>query len=221
MVNKNGTIGAYIFKNINLLEEALTHPSLANSKHYQRLEFLGDRVLGLIIAERLLKQFPTESEGKLNNRFVSLVRKETLAVVAEQAGLVPLIEMSHGAEAEGTRGKEAIQADVCEAVIGALYLDGGMAAASEFIDLYFSDRMTIGVGAKKDHKTRLQEWTQARALSLPVYTEVNRSGPDHSPTFEIEVSIEGHGSARANGKNKRDAQQDAAKILYKKLETSP
>lgn len=219
MVKTATSIGSYDFQKPSLLEEALTHPSLAKRVNYQRLEFLGDRVLGVSIAERLLEKFPHEAEGKLNNRFVSLVRKETLAEVALEAGLVPLILMAHGAESEGTRSKEAVQADVCEAVIGALYLDGGAEAAKAFIHQYFDKRMIDGVGAKKDHKTILQEWAQARGMDLPTYFEVGRSGPDHSPLFEIEVVVEGVGRASASGKSKRDAQQAAAQALYLELET--
>lgn len=219
MVDKPITkIGTYVFSKPSLLEEALSHPSLATRTNYQRLEFLGDRVLGLITSERLLDKFPHEAEGKLNNRFVSLVRKETLAEVASEAGLVPLITMTAGAEGEGTRDKAAVQADVCEAVIGAIYLDGGLDAARKFVLGHIDKRLKAGVGAKKDDKTVLQEWAQARSLPLPSYKELSRSGPDHSPVFEIEVAIDGHGTAAATGTSKRDAQQVAAKLLLEKLE---
>lgn len=218
MVKAITHIGDYQFNMPSLLEEALTHPSLGRRQNYQRLEFLGDRVLGLVMAETLLDRFPAEAEGKLNNRFVSLVRKETLSEVAKEAGLVPLIRMTPGAESEKTREKAAVQADVCEAVIGAIYQDGGIEAARIFILKHLDQRLESGVGASKDHKTRLQEWAQARGLDLPAYKEIGRSGPDHNPVFEIEVSMGQKGKASAKGTSKRDAQQLAAKALYIELE---
>ncbi|WND01981.1 ribonuclease III [Temperatibacter marinus] len=216
MVNQ---IGTYKFSDPKLLEEALSHPSLAGKLNYQRLEFLGDRVLGLVTAEQLFMTFPNEAEGKLNNRFVSLVRKETLAEIAEESGIVKMITMSHGAEGEGTRSKSAVQSDVCEAVIGAIYLDGGLNPARDFVLKYIKPRMTQAACASKDDKTILQEWAQARGLALPEYTEVGRSGPDHSPVFEIIVSVTGYGEAKATGTSKRDAQQAAAKALLQTLES--
>jgi len=207
-------IAGYTFKKPSLLDEALTHPSLSGTYNYQRLEFLGDRVLGLSVSTRLLEDYPKEQEGKLNRRFTGLVRKETLADISRKLGIVDHIKVTPGAEIEGTREKEAVQADVCEAVIGAIYLDSGFAAADAFIREHWANFEGDNVAAIKDNKTLLQEWCQARSIALPTYKVVDRAGPDHSPVFTIEVTIEGKGSARAEGTAKRLAEQAAAKDLF-------
>lgn len=210
-------LAGYRFKSLSLLEEALSHPSLSGTHNYQRLEFLGDRVLGLVIATWLLEEFPRDAEGQLNRRFTALVRKETLAELAVKLGLLKHLRLTPGAEAEGTREKEAIQADVCESVIGAIYLDAGFDAANDFIRKHWAPLIGAGVRAHKDHKTQLQEWCQARATALPRYEVVARSGPDHDPVFTIEVIIDGHGAAKADGAAKRLAEQLAAEQLLKEL----
>lgn len=213
----NATIAGYRFKALSLLDEALTHPSLSGSYNYQRLEFLGDRVLGLVIATWLLEEFPRDAEGSLNRRFTALVRRETLAELAVKLKLVARLKLTPGAEAEGTREKEAIQSDVCESVIGAIYLDGGFDAANKFIRTHWKPLIGAGVKAQKDSKTQLQEWCQARALPLPKYVEVGRTGPDHDPVFTIEAVVSGQGAAVAKGAAKRLAEQLAAEQLYLKL----
>lgn len=210
-------IAGYRFTQPSLLDEALTHPSLSGSYNYQRLEFLGDRVLGLSIATWLLEVYPREAEGKLNRRFTTLVRRETLAELACKLGLVKALKLTPGAESEGTRTKEAIQADVCESVIGAIYLDGGFDAADAFIRKHWQPLIGAGLTAHKDSKTQLQEWCQARAVALPKYIEVARTGPDHDPMFTIEAVVEGHGSAQASGSAKRLAEQAAAEQLFNEL----
>lgn len=210
-------IAGYEFECTSLLDEALTHPSLSGSYNYQRFESLGDRVLGLVIATWLLEEYPKEAEGELNRRFTTLVRRETLAALSVKLGIAARLKVTPGAEAEGTRNKEAIQADVCESVIGAVYLDGGFSAADEFIRKHWKKLIGAGVAVHKDNKTLLQEWCQARAVSLPQYVEIERSGPDHDPVFVIEAIVEGHDSARARGPAKRHAEQMAAESLYKKL----
>lgn len=212
-MSKKKTIVGYTFEKPSLLEEALTHPSLSGSHNYQRLEFLGDRVLGLSVATLLLEAFPGEAEGKLNRRFTALVRKETLAEMSRKLGLVDALKLTPGAETEGTRTKEAVQADVTEAVIGAMYLDGGYDIADAFIREHWSPLMSVGPNVHKDNKTQLQEWCQARSLPLPYYKMVDRSGPDHSPVFTIEVIVENKGSAKAQGNAKRQAEQAAAAEL--------
>ncbi len=207
----------YQFEKPSLLDEALTHPSLSGGYNYQRLEFLGDRVLGLSIATWLLEAYPSEAEGRLNRRYTALVRKETLAEMACKLGIVSAIKLTPGAEAEGTRDKEAVQADVCEAVIGAMYLDGGYAVVDAFIRKHWVPLARDSVDAVRDSKTLLQEWCQGRSLPLPKYAVVERSGLDHSPVFTIEVSVEGKGSATAEGTAKRLAEQSAAKKLYATL----
>jgi len=207
----------YRFDKPSLLDEALTHPSLSGAYNYQRLEFLGDRVLGLSISTWLLEAYPSEAEGRLNRRFTALVRKETLAEMARQLGMVEAIKLTPGAEAEGTREKEAVQADVCEAVIGAMYLDGGFDVADKFIRKHWVPLMTETTEAVRDSKTLLQEWCQGRAMPLPKYEVIGRSGLDHSPIFTIQVTVEGKGSAQAEGSAKRVAEQAAAKALYATL----
>lgn len=204
----------YRFDKPSLLDEALTHPSLSGTYNYQRLEFLGDRVLGLVISTWLLEAYPKEAEGKLNRRFTSLVRRETLAEMAVKLGMVGAIKLTPGAEAEGTRDKEAVQADVCEAVIGAMYLDGGYEVADAFIRKHWVPLMRGEVEAVKDNKTLLQEWCQARSLPLPQYSVIDRTGPDHNPVFTIEARVDGKGAAVAEGPAKRLAEQASAKELY-------
>ena len=203
------------FENPVLLEAALTHPSLEGSTHYQRLEFVGDRVLGLIIATRLYDRFPKLKEGGLAVRLASLVRKETLAEVAAEARIEPFIRMA--ASALDARGREAIAADALEAVIGALYLDGGLDAAAHFIAHYFEPRLDTEAVARKDAKSALQEWAQGRGLPPPVYHEVGRSGPDHQPVFEVEVTAGDQPPTTGCGGSKRLAEQAAAELLLNKI----
>ncbi len=210
-------IAGYRFSALSILDEALTHPSLSGSYNYQRLEFLGDRVLGLVISTWLLEEYPTDAEGSLNRKFTSLVRRETLAEMSDKLGLVEHMKLTPGAEAEGTRDKEAIKADVCESIIGAIYLDGGFDAANTFIRKHFAPLIGAGVKAVKDHKTQLQEWCQGKALPLPKYVVVDRQGPDHNPVFTIEAAVEGIGTARASGTAKRLAEQAAAEKLFAEL----
>ena len=208
----------YHFEQKALLVEALTHPSLAGEPSYQRLEFLGDRVLGLVIATWLFEDYTTEDEGRLNRRFSSLVRGETLAKMSTDLGVDKHIRLTPAALGEGTDKKPAVLADICEAVIGAIYSDGGLPQAEKFIRTHWAKMMKHGPSDSKDATTKLQEWTQKRALPLPRYTETSRSGPAHQPLFTIEVSIEGYGAAEAAGTSKQQAQQEAASALLVQLE---
>lgn len=212
----------YSFHDPDLARLALTHRSAigrGRSKTYERLEFLGDRVLALVIADLLYDHFPDEDEGSLAKRLVALVRRETLADVASSLGLPPLIELSRGEEDAGGRQNPAILADVCEALIGAMYRDGGMRAARAFIRRNWLDRMCGMEKPPKDAKTELQEWAQGRGLELPEYREVGRSGPDHAPVFTIEVTVGDYPPERAVGQTKRAAEQVAAEQLLRRLET--
>lgn len=212
----------YSFHDPDLARLALTHRSAigrGRSKTYERLEFLGDRVLALVIADLLYDHFPDEDEGSLAKRLVALVRRETLADVASSLGLPPLIELSRGEEDAGGRQNPAILADVCEALIGAMYRDGGMRAARAFIRRNWLDRMSGMEKPPKDAKTELQEWAQGRGLELPEYREVGRSGPDHAPVFTIEVTVGDYPPERAVGQTKRAAEQVAAEQLLRRLET--
>jgi len=203
-----------------LLEGALTHPSLAGhrtrkkntSSAYERLEFLGDRVLGLVMAEWLFARFPESSEGDLAKRHAALVNRDALRVVAQEIGLGSYLHLAHGEEAEGARKNIATLPDAMEAVIGALYLDGGLPPSTQFIQRYWQKEIEIAE-APADPKTVLQEWAQGHGLPLPQYKVVEHSGPAHAPKFTIEVSVKGHPAAVASGDSKRAAEKAAARAL--------
>lgn len=210
----------YEFGDPALARIALTHRSAAGRDDvtYERLEFLGDRVLALVIADMLYDAFPQEDEGALAKRLVALVRRETLADVAARLSVAPLIHLSRGEEEAGGRENPAILADVCESLIGAVYRDGGMAPARAFIERHWSALMEGTAEPPKDAKTSLQEWAQGRGLALPSYRQVGRSGPDHAPLFTIEVSVGDFPPARGDGPTKRSAEQAAAERLLARLE---
>ena len=208
----------YEFADPSLLAEALTHPSVQGGGHdYQRFEFLGDRVLGLVVADMLLAAFPGEDEGALAKRHAALVRRETLARVAADIGLGGFIELSKGEEETGGRSNPALLADAIEAVIGALYLDGGLAAAEPFIRQSWTPIMEAAESPPQDAKTRLQEWAQAAARPLPRYRTIATEGPPHSPVFTVEASVRDHPPITATGASKRAAEQAAAACLLAKL----
>jgi len=207
----------YAFKNRSLIELALTHasarPSLKPNEDNERLEFLGDRVLGLAIAELLTASFPDASEGELARRYNQLVRAETCAEVAQDWELGKLILMSGGEADSGGRGKKTILANACEAVLGAIFIDGGYAAARDIVHRFWAAELS-GYGlATPDAKSVLQEWAQGRRLPLPRYIEIAREGPDHAPHFTAEVQIDGVAPERGHGANKRAAEQAAATAL--------
>lgn len=210
------------FRREDLLREAMTHPSVTPEERgaarfgYERLEFLGDRVLGLVIAEWLVERFPREPEGALAKRLTALVRRETLAEVAAAIGLGRHLRMSSGEAGAGGRVNAANLADACEAVIAALYLDGGLEAARRFIREAWADRIERD-RPPQDPKTALQEWAQARGLPLPRYATVARTGPDHEPVFSIRVEVEGHAPVTATGSSKRTAEREAAARLLAAL----
>ena len=209
------------FRDRGLLTEAMTHPS-ANPRaqgrwHYDRLEFLGDRVLGLIVASRLFARFPDAEAGQLSDRLNALVRLETAAEVAREIGLGEHLVMARSEAESGGRDKTGILGDACEAAIGALYLDGGMAAAEQFIDRCWKRRLAQVGRTRKDAKNRLQEIVQGKGGALPVYELVGREGPDHAPSFTIEVRIEGAKPARGEGPSRRVAEQAAAERMLKRL----
>jgi ribonuclease III len=207
----------YTFGNRALLREALTHASARAGRQIgldnERLEFLGDRVLGVAIAEFLLETCPTAKEGELARRYNKLVCKEACANVARQIELGSFILMSEGEAGAGGRDKSTILADACEALLGALFLDGGLAPASRLIREYWGPRLRVSDAAPLDAKTALQEWAQARKLDLPRYFEVSAVGPDHAPSFTAEVRIDGLPPARGEGPSKRAAEQAAASAM--------
>lgn len=201
----------YSFIDKNRLQLALTHSSLKQSRNdpsYERFEFLGDRVLGLVIAELMLERFPAAAEGKLAPRLAVLVSGATLADVARSLDLGGFILMTDGEAAAGTNARDSVLADCCEAVIGALYLDGGLGAASEFIRRVWEP--LIHDDEPRVAKTELQEWLQGRGLPLPEYTVVERSGPSHNPAFTVELTVSGREPVRASGPSKRAAELRAA-----------
>ena len=201
------------FADQSLLKRALTHSSLAASSKIgdlERLEFLGDRVLGILSAEALWRKYPKMREGELAPRFNALVRKETCAKAALAFGLDPLIKMSAQEEESGGRRKKAILGDVCEAFLGALYIDGGLDAARKAFDFFWSPNLETLSKRHRDAKTTLQEWSQERGLGPPKYDVVNAEGPAHAPAFTIDVQVPGFEPVRAEGQSKRAAQMAAA-----------
>lgn len=208
------------FANPDLLVHALTHPSIASPSRpdNQRLEFLGDRVLGLVMAEALLAQDPDAREGQLAPRYNALVRKETCAAVAREVGLGDVLRLGRSEMLSGGRRKEALLGDAMEAVIAAVHLDAGFPAAREMVLRLWGERVAEAEGSARDAKTALQEWAQARGQQPPVYAEVARSGPDHAPQFTVEVRLESGQRGEAQAKSKRNAEQSAARTLLERLE---
>ncbi|MBI1180745.1 MAG: ribonuclease III [Alphaproteobacteria bacterium] len=204
-----------------LLEQALTHPSCTGLPHYQRLEFVGDRVLGAIIAVRLYREYPHFKEGELAIRFNELVRKETLARIVSRLGLDRFVRLSAGEEENGGREKPAILADCGEALIGALYVDGGFAAAHRFVETHWQELVASVAMKEKDAKTLLQEWAQGRGMAAPVYAEVSREGPPHEPEFTVSVVVGKSQEAQGRGASKRMAEQEAARRLLDRLAAKP
>lgn len=209
----------YRFRDSALARTALTHRSAAaqHEETYERLEFLGDRVLALVVADMLYETYPAEAEGALAKRLVALVRRETLADVASKIELAPLIRLSRGEEDAGGRENPAILADVCESLIGAIYRDGGIEPARAFIHDHWTEPMSATVTPPKDAKTTLQEWAQGQGMDLPEYVELSRSGPDHAPLFVIRVTVAGVPPEQGEAPTKRAAEQIAAGRLLRTL----
>lgn len=209
----------YTFKNPEYLIAATTHRSHkgAGGGDNQRLEFLGDRVLGLVIAEALLAQNPEDSEGLIAPRFNALVRRETCAEVAQNLDLGAAVKVGRSELISGGRQKSALLADTMEAVIAAVYFDGGFEAAKTVVLKLWQPHIENTQVDARDAKTRLQEWAQGQGQGLPGYKEVGGGGPAHAPFFEIEVSLQDGQSARGRGANKKHAQQEAAQQLLEKL----
>ncbi len=214
-----GRIG-HRFEDPALLLRALTHSSRssANRGDNQRLEFLGDRVLGLVMAETLLAEDKVAREGQLAPRFNALVRKEACADVARDVDLGAVLKLGRSEMISGGRRKQALLGDAMEAVIAAVYLDAGIDAARDMILRLWGDRIGAVEEDARDAKTALQEWAQARAMTPPKYAEVGRSGPDHAPIFEIEVRLQSGETATASAGSKRQAEQAAAQALLERLE---
>ena len=201
-----------------LLERALTHASagegVRDTPDNERLEFLGDRVLGLVVAERLIAASPTASEGDMAPRLNLLVSRTACARVGRRAGLGPALRLSGAETKSGGRDKESILAGACEAVIAAVYQDGGLDAARTTIETLWAEEFAnLDAPRPKDVKTRLQEWAQGRGRPLPAYKVVARSGPEHAPTFTVEVSVNGVAPASGAGASRQAAEKAAADAM--------
>ena len=209
------------FSRPELLVRALTHGSIASPHRddNQRLEFLGDRVLGLVMAEALLDADPTAAEGLIAPRYNALVRRETCADVARAIDLGVVLKLGRSEMKSGGRRKEALLADAMEAVLAAVYLDAGLPAARSVILRHWASRITQVDSDARDAKTALQEWAQARGETPPDYVEVARDGPDHQPVFTIEARLASGPSERARAGSKRQAEQAAAAALLSKVTT--
>jgi ribonuclease III len=210
----------YVFADAALLEQALTHGSVPKTAgNYERLEFLGDRVLGLVIADALYRQHGTEKEGKLAARHSTLVRGEACADVAENMGLADIVKVGVAEHRLGVNRMRSILGDVMEAIIGAIYIDGGMAAAQDFVLHNWADILKKPETARKDDKTFLQEWLLARGTALPVYEVIARTGPEHKPEFTVRLTAGKHGQAEGMGHSKQVAEMAAAQnfIVAKEL----
>jgi ribonuclease III len=202
------------FVDRELLDRALTHISALGGPgrlhSYQRLEFLGDRVLGLAVADMLFRAFPDDEEGAMSRRLSDLVRKETCAAVAADWGVGPHVKLGMGEVQSGGRKRLTTLGDVCESLIGAVFLDAGYDTARAVVERGWRERLHAPSQPPSDAKTALQEWAQARALKAPTYRLVARTGPDHNPRFVIAVDVETQVPAEGEGKSKRLAEQAAA-----------
>ncbi len=224
MKNIESILG-YEFISRKLLDEALTHPSISMQKtdndsifNYERLEFLGDTVLALVIAELLINKYPAEREGALAKRHSGLVHGEALAVIAEEIGISEYIMMTSGEAASGGRKNRSNMENTLEAIIGAIYLDGGIEPAKYFIETHWQRAINEMIEPPKDSKTSLQEWAQGRGLPIPVYEVIKTSGPAHEPNFLIRVTVAGYEPVETTGGSKKKAEKAAAEILLSMLE---
>jgi ribonuclease-3 len=208
----------YRFADQALLERALTHISALSGPRsragsYQRLEFLGDHVLGVVISDMLFRAFPSADEGELSRRLADLVRKETCADVARAMDLGPAMRLGSSEVHAGGRLRVAILGDVCEALIGAVFIDGGYAPAADLVERFWQERMLRPVRPLRDPKTVLQEWAQGRGMPAPSYREIDRSGPDHDPEFRVAVEVADRAPTEGVGRSKRSAEQAAAAAM--------
>ena len=203
-------------RDLALFERALTHSSRGDD-HYERLEFLGDRVLGLVIAEWLYALFPQEPEGKLSRRLNALVSGEVCAEIARELGLGRQMRLGKQAREDGAADSDNVLGDIVEALLGALYLEAGLDAAAAFVHRAWGARVSSHDQAPKHPKSALQEWAAANERKAPVYELKHRSGPHHAPRFVVEVEINGVGTASAEGLSKQEAETEAAKALLGKL----
>lgn len=207
----------YSFKDPHWLERALTHSSTNDSYNYQRLEFLGDRVLGLVIAGALFHEFKDENEGGLAKRHTALVQGITCAVVGQSINMGEFIVFSQSERSSGGQNNENIISDVVEAMLGAIYIDGGYDAAQKVILKLWGSIIKTLEKAPQDPKTELQEWVQARGLDLPDYNIVDRHGPDHAPVFVVELKVQNEKPIRAEGASRRQTEKNAAILMLEQI----
>lgn len=203
----------YRFQNEGLLDLAFTHSSKSGEENYERLEFLGDRILGFVISILLYGTFPDEPEGKLARRFMNLVRQETLADVARVMDLAPYITMSKGEEKSGGGDKDSVLSDCCESLLAAVYLDGGIEPVEKIVKTFWKICLLENQTAEKDAKSMLQELAQGQGKPLPEYNVVEVVGSKHKPTYVMEVLVKGWDPVKGSGLSKRAAMQDAAEKL--------
>ena len=213
----------YRFRNISLLQNALTHSSYANERWHnsllsnERLEFLGDSVLGMLVAEYLYRSFPDRPEGELTRMRADMVCEKTLAAAANRIGLGSHLLLGHGEEQGGGRSRESILADAMESVIAASFLDGGLEAALKIVQQFILVEVPVTRLHNADYKTQLQELVQQKKNQVLSYALVGQSGPDHDKQFEVEVSLNGTVVGRGTGRSKKRAEQDAARTAIEKL----
>ena len=219
-----GRIG-HVFQDRELLERALTHASVGDGalkvRHYERLEFLGDRVLNLLAAERLMALNSEAREGEMSRLMASLVNYHACARVARRIGLPNALRMAPSASKIGARDKDTVLGDACEALIGAIYIDDGLdAARAFFLEFWAEEFERLDAPQVKDPKTQLQEWAQGRGLPLPLYKVVGREGPDHAPSFTVSVSVGDYEPELAEGRSRQEAEKAAALVMLLKREGS-
>jgi len=213
----------YRFQNISLLQNALTHSSYANERWHnsllsnERLEFLGDSILGMLVADYLFRSFPDRPEGELTRMRADMVCEKTLAAVANRIGLGAHLLLGHGEEQGGGRRRESILADAVESVIAACFLDGGVEAALQFVQKFILVEVPVTRLHNADYKTALQELVQQKKNQILSYALVGQSGPDHDKQFDVEVSLNGSVVGRGSGRSKKRAEQDAARVAIEKL----
>lgn len=207
----------HVFAQRELLAQALTHSSLRTAGNNERLEFLGDRVLGLAVAALLYERFPKDAEGALAKRHTSLVQQSALSEIAQQIGIPKAVKLSDSERNAGGARKDAILADAMEALIAAVFLDAGYGAARDVVEKLFAARAVHDAAPPEDPKTRLQEWAQAQGLPLPIYEVTGQTGPDHAPLFRVAVVVQGQERAQAEAASKRAAEKAAAAELLRRI----
>ncbi|WP_332763800.1 ribonuclease III [Phenylobacterium sp.] len=217
-----GRIG-HVFRDRDLLERALTHASVGDGatkvRHYERLEFLGDRVLNLLAAERLMALDLEAREGEMSRLMAALVNYHACARVSRRIGLAEALRLAPSASKIGARENDTVLGDACEALMGALYVEGGLdLARTFFLEFWAEEFSRLDEPRIKDPKTQLQEWAQARGMPLPAYKVVNRTGPDHAPCFTVSVSVGDHEPELAEGRSRQEAEKAAAMAMLLKRE---